>query len=150
MQNATVESAPLVESVYGVLKIICVKVSKFSKVLVFCFPTNSLSKIQTGRRLMSPHHIVVLFRFHVNTATNKFAPWVDSVNGAQISVCQKVSKYSKVFVTCLDTYPSPEIFIHIIAKVLQYQHCFLTGRKWQKISSKGFIPNIVSIHLHTF
>ena len=51
------------------------------------------------------NQFVVVFRFHVNIATNAFAPWVESANGAaqQLRVCQKVSKYSKVFVTSLNT-----------------------------------------------
>ena len=44
------------------------------------------------------NQFVVVFRFHVNIATNAFAPWVESANGAaqQLRVYQKVGKYSKV------------------------------------------------------
>ena len=85
------------ESAHGVLQKLSVKVSELSKVLEFCFLTNTLLKIQTGR-LMTPKQFVVVFRSLVNIATSEFAPWVESANGAaqQLRVCQKVSKYSKV------------------------------------------------------
>ena len=43
------EFAPLVESAHGVLQQNSVKVSKFNKVLEFCFLTYTSSKIQTGQ-----------------------------------------------------------------------------------------------------
>ena len=96
VNTAMLGFAPLVASAHGVLQKLNVKVSKFSKVLGIFSPINTFSKIQTGRRQMN--QFVVVFRFHVNIATNAFAPWVESANGAaqQLRVCQKVSKYSKV------------------------------------------------------